>query len=102
MVKIIDLEKKLAELGDKELRLEDLEMPSLPTLSPEYLRWEAEKNNLPFQARDNLVELNRQVAEMRTENERRDQAARTRDRLMLALTAAIFVLTALLVVDVFR
>jgi hypothetical protein len=58
------------------------------------------KARVPIETRDALLELNEQIAKMRRDEAVRDAAARRRDVWMLALTAAILVFTALLVIDV--
>lgn len=70
-------------------------------LSAESIRAMAERNALPFETRDVLLQMNKQLAQIRLDDARRDAAARIRDWWMLGLTAAILALTAVLVAEIF-
>jgi hypothetical protein len=76
--------------------------------SPEALKRQEEmlkgmrrRARVPFETRDVLIEMNRQLVEMREEDAKREAGARRRDAWMLVMTAAILVLTALVALDVF-
>lgn len=66
------------------------------------MSWQSEKAAVPVEIRDALVKLQREIAEMRVDEAKQEAEAIAHRRWMLLMTAAILVLTAVLVLDLLR
>lgn len=97
-MRVSDLNKAFARqseqsrnLGERVARGFEEERERQSRVNGKHLALMVERDAVPFQTRDALLDVSRQLSELRADNARAEREARSRERWLLWIDAATFV-----------